>query len=130
MTLESDSRAWNKADLFTLIVELYWALNKDRIRLTPRATAKKLERFYNQVDKLTGVETKTGRAKINGANGAHTTSTRRPPMPPDVAADVAEAEEVGDQERFDATRVEARERAKREAEQKARGRALPPGKSG
>ena len=47
-----------------------------------------------------------------------------------VAADVAEAEEVGDQERFDAARVEARERAKREAEQKARGRALPPGKSG
>lgn len=66
-------------------------------------------------------------AKANGANGAHLTSTRRPPLPPDV---VAEAEPVDEQERFDAARLEARERAKREADQKARGRALPPGKSG
>lgn len=56
------------------------------------------------------------------ANGAHAPGTNgsAAPVPPVV-------EPVGDSERFDAAKVEAREKAKRDAEAKSRGRALPPG---
>jgi acetyl-CoA carboxylase carboxyl transferase subunit beta len=57
---------------------------------------------------------------LNGANGhANGINGHQP------ATTVAEP--VGDDERFDPGRVEAREKAKRETEAKARGRALPSG---
>ena len=52
MSLPSSSRAWQKADLFTLIVELYWALNKDGLRLDPATLSKALLDFYAMVDSL------------------------------------------------------------------------------
>jgi acetyl-CoA carboxylase carboxyl transferase subunit beta len=64
----------------------------------------------------------TAKAKVlNGANGhANGAINGHAPV-------TALIEPVDEAERFDAAKVEAREKAKRDAEAKARGRALPPG---
>ena len=48
--LSSNSRAWNKADLFTLIVELHRAMFKKKLSLDLLATKKRLNDFYNEVE--------------------------------------------------------------------------------
>jgi hypothetical protein len=50
MALPSESRAWQKADLFTLLVELCWALVRDSVRLRPNRVAQHLISFYENVD--------------------------------------------------------------------------------
>lgn len=44
-----ESRAWSKTDLFNLLVELYDALFKRRLRLTPSDVGHALEGFYKHV---------------------------------------------------------------------------------
>lgn len=50
LELPPDSRAWKKVDLFTLMVELYRALVKERHPLDPNAVRPLLVEFYAQVD--------------------------------------------------------------------------------
>jgi hypothetical protein len=50
MNLPSTSRAWKKADLFTLLVELYRVLFRDKLKLEPKTVAERLQRFYQHVD--------------------------------------------------------------------------------
>jgi uncharacterized protein with ParB-like and HNH nuclease domain len=50
MRLPDTSRAWKKADLFTLIVELHRALIRDKLRLEASRVAKELSTFYSKVD--------------------------------------------------------------------------------
>ena len=47
---ERKSRAWRKADLFTLIVELDQVINVKRIKVQPRETVETLEGFYDQIN--------------------------------------------------------------------------------
>jgi len=44
------SRAWQQADLFTLLVEVYWALRRDKLKLDSKKTRAKLLAFYRAVD--------------------------------------------------------------------------------
>ena len=46
-----DSRVWRKADLFTLLVEVYKALIKENKPLEPTEVGKHLRKFYELVDK-------------------------------------------------------------------------------
>ncbi len=48
--LPDKSRAWKRADLFSLIVEVHRALFKANLALDPRRAADCLLRFYAQVD--------------------------------------------------------------------------------
>ncbi len=50
MDLPSDSRAWKKADLFTLLVELHRARFKTELNLQPSALALKIQEFYKLVE--------------------------------------------------------------------------------
>lgn len=50
----SDSRVWKKADLFTLLVELYRSLYKKKDALNPAKVGKALSKFYAEVDGLDG----------------------------------------------------------------------------
>ncbi|MBN1803334.1 MAG: DUF262 domain-containing protein [Candidatus Lokiarchaeota archaeon] len=45
-------RCWNKADLFTLIVELHRVLFKDKISLSQDMVSNKLQEFYKKVDEI------------------------------------------------------------------------------
>lgn len=47
---EENSRIWKKADLFTALVELYWALVRDSRRLSSAEISKKMKKFYNSVE--------------------------------------------------------------------------------
>ena len=47
-----NSRVWKKADLFTLLVEVYRALIKESKPLEPAKIGKRLRKFYELVDKL------------------------------------------------------------------------------
>ena len=49
--LPENSRAWKKSDLFTLLVELYRALFKSELDIKPVEVSKRLQRFYDLVDK-------------------------------------------------------------------------------
>ncbi len=44
------SRAWKKSDLFTLIIEIHWALFKKEIIIEPVEVGKRLLSFYNLVN--------------------------------------------------------------------------------
>ena len=50
MDLPSDSRAWKKADLFTLLVELHRACFKTELSLKPSALALQIQEFYKLVE--------------------------------------------------------------------------------
>ena len=50
MDLPSDSRAWKKADLFTLLVELHRARFKTELSLQPSALALQIQKFYKLVE--------------------------------------------------------------------------------
>ena len=45
------SRAWRKSDLFTLIIEIHWALFKEKIIIEPIEVGKRLQSFYDLVNK-------------------------------------------------------------------------------
>jgi hypothetical protein len=49
--LSSKSRAWQKADLLTLLVEVDRALNKEKVKLTSASVGKRLNEFYEQVER-------------------------------------------------------------------------------
>ena len=51
MNFLQDSRAWRKADLFTLLVEVYSALIKENKPLKPAEVGERLRKFYELVDK-------------------------------------------------------------------------------
>ena len=48
--LEPKSRAWKKADLFTLFVEVDRALNLEELNLQPHIVVESLESFYQSVE--------------------------------------------------------------------------------
>lgn len=48
---EPKSRAWKKADLFTLLVETDHCLHKDQLRLEPSTVVERLTEFYAAVDR-------------------------------------------------------------------------------
>ena len=50
MDLPSDSRAWKKADLFTLLIELHRAQFKTELSLQPAALALQIQEFYKLVE--------------------------------------------------------------------------------
>ena len=50
MDLSSDSRAWKKADLFTLLIELHRARFKTKLSLQPGALALQIQEFYKLVE--------------------------------------------------------------------------------
>lgn len=54
LCLPEGTRAWQRADLFTLIVEIHRALFKLKIALDQRVLKLHLERFYESVDQLKG----------------------------------------------------------------------------
>lgn len=49
---DQNSRAWKKADLFTLFVEIYRALIKDKIVINPSDLAILIKTFYSKVDAI------------------------------------------------------------------------------
>jgi hypothetical protein len=53
MNLPPKARAWKKADLFTLLVELHRARERDKLKIDAHIFAEKLLQFYEQVDKHT-----------------------------------------------------------------------------
>ena len=65
--LPKDSRAWGKADLFTLIVEVHRALIKENTLLEPAEVSKRLRQFYESVDKLrlSGEEIEMGNSRLH-----------------------------------------------------------------
>lgn len=54
--LPKNSRAWGKADLFTLLVEVHRALIKQNTTLDPAIVGIRLGQFYESVDKLRSSE--------------------------------------------------------------------------
>lgn len=50
MSFPPDCRVWKKADLFTLLVELYWITNRDNITINTRESSVNLQKFYESVD--------------------------------------------------------------------------------
>jgi hypothetical protein len=52
MDLPSGSRAWKKADLFTLLVEVHRGKIKNMLALEPKALAPQLEAFYDLVEAM------------------------------------------------------------------------------
>ncbi len=48
---EDSSRAWNKADIFTLLVEAHRAIEIDKLSLDPDSVGARLKRFYDRVNK-------------------------------------------------------------------------------
>jgi uncharacterized protein with ParB-like and HNH nuclease domain len=51
-SFDSDSRAWKKADLFTLIVELYKTICIDNLTIDKHSFCKNINSFYNEVNSL------------------------------------------------------------------------------
>ena len=54
--IHENSRAWKKSDLFTLLVEIHRALFKAEINIKPVEVSKRLQRFYDLVDKSDQIE--------------------------------------------------------------------------
>ena len=52
MDLPSNSRAWKKADLFTLLVELHRACFKTKLNLRPSVLTLQIQEFYNLVESV------------------------------------------------------------------------------
>ena len=52
MDLPSGSRAWKKADLFTLLIELHRARFKTKLSLQPAALALQIQEFYKLVESI------------------------------------------------------------------------------
>ena len=52
MDLPSDSRAWKKADLFTLLIELHRARFKTKLSFQPAALALQIQAFYKLVEDI------------------------------------------------------------------------------
>lgn len=50
---DNKSRAWKKADLFTLLVEIHRAIFKRKITLNPATTTTALKNFFDTVDAVT-----------------------------------------------------------------------------
>jgi Protein of unknown function DUF262 len=50
MNLPPESRAWKRADLFTLLVEVHDVLVRKKKQVDPQETARRLLKFYNVVD--------------------------------------------------------------------------------
>ena len=48
---EDSSRAWNKADVFTLLVETHRAIERDKLPLDSSSVGEQPRRFYDRVDK-------------------------------------------------------------------------------
>ena len=48
---EDSSRAWNKADIFTLLVETHRAIEREKLPLDPDSVGARLKRFYDRVNK-------------------------------------------------------------------------------
>ena len=62
--LENSSRAWQRADIFTLLVECYRSLEKDALTLDANSVAPRLKAFYKSVDEFdssTGGDDKAAR---------------------------------------------------------------------
>jgi Protein of unknown function DUF262 len=57
MSLPTTSRAWKKADLFTLLVELHRILFRDKVQLQPLVVAERLQGFYQRVDNFSETAT-------------------------------------------------------------------------
>ncbi len=55
-----DSRAWRKPELFTLLVELYRALFRWKIDINPVEVGKRLQKFYDLVNKLARTDEEIG----------------------------------------------------------------------
>ncbi|MGV8896088.1 MAG: DUF262 domain-containing protein [Rhodoglobus sp.] len=53
---DSRSRAWQKADLFTLLVEVDRALSMHDVPLAPDQVREALEKFYSEVDDVTRID--------------------------------------------------------------------------
>jgi hypothetical protein len=47
---DQKSRIWRKADLFTVLIELYFALIQDKVRLQPSDVVANLSSFYSDID--------------------------------------------------------------------------------
>ena len=58
------SRVWRKADLLTLVVEVYRALCRENLTLLQRPTAKALKAFYDTVDAVRDDEDTNRKASI------------------------------------------------------------------
>lgn len=52
MGLERDSRAWKKADFYTLFIELDRAINRENIALEPVEVGARVRDFFEQVDAM------------------------------------------------------------------------------
>lgn len=70
-------RAWQKADLLTLIVEVDRALNKNELKLDPVAAGQRLDSFYNRVDRAAAGVTRVRRDAIAYYNAASRSNTDR-----------------------------------------------------
>ncbi|SDP22944.1 Protein of unknown function DUF262 [Mucilaginibacter sp. OK268] len=57
--LSDKSRGWKKSDLFTLIIELYKAVYKNKLELDLKAIGEQLESFYSLVDTKDYLRNKT-----------------------------------------------------------------------
>ena len=66
MSLPSTSRAWKKADLFTLLVELHRILFRDKVNLLPRSVAERLQKFYQDVDNFSETTTQESDPESDG----------------------------------------------------------------
>ena len=57
--LPMKSRVWQQADLFTVLVELYWIICRDKLEIIPLRVHKILQDFFQKVDApITGSESK------------------------------------------------------------------------
>lgn len=57
MHFERDSRAWKKADFYSLFIELDRAINRESLQLDPAEVGARLSAFFQEVDKLRDAET-------------------------------------------------------------------------
>lgn len=70
MGFSRDSRAWKKADFYTLFIELDRAINRDAIQLDFGAVGSRLAEFFEEVDAIRNAE-----ATPEGATGDYFTAT-------------------------------------------------------
>ena len=58
--LPENSRAWRKSDLFTLLIEIHKALFKEEKNIKPVEVGKRLQQFYNLVNKSAQTDEEIG----------------------------------------------------------------------
>ena len=58
-SFETDSRVWKKADLFTLLVEVHRAIERQKIALNSKLIRDRLNDFYAQVDSVQPTQSAT-----------------------------------------------------------------------